>query len=48
LNIYPGLLKLGPFKPGFFMGVNRDDTMIFGINLMHVPLGLATGREPTH
>ena len=44
LNIYPGLINLGPFKPGFFVGLNKDERVMTGItfgSLRHLPFGLA-------
>ncbi|MCP4290331.1 MAG: hypothetical protein GY780_00675 [bacterium] len=43
LNVYPGLVNLGPFKPGFFVGLNADERVMYGItfgNLRHLPFGL--------
>ncbi len=47
LNIYPGLVRLGGFSPGFFLAVNRDDRVIAGVTLSmvpHLPVGLALTR----
>lgn len=48
LNLYPGLVKVGPFKPGFFVALNRDDQVMYGItfgSLHHLPLGIG-GESP--
>jgi hypothetical protein len=44
LNLYPGLVKLGPFKPGFFLALNKKDRIMTGItfgSLTSLPFGLA-------
>ncbi|MFH1843853.1 MAG: hypothetical protein ABIF77_11675 [bacterium] len=44
LNIYPGLIELGPVSPSLFVSLNRDDQIYagFGLDLVEiVPLGLA-------
>ncbi|RKZ12612.1 hypothetical protein DRQ50_11675 [bacterium] len=49
LNLYPGLVELGPFKPGFLVAVNRDDDITLGLtfgSLQHLPFGL--GGRPQH
>lgn len=43
LNLYPGLLDLGPFKPGFFVALNQNNRIMTGITfgtLRHLPFGL--------
>jgi hypothetical protein len=42
-NMYPGLVKLGPLRPGFLMAVNQDDDVTLGLtfgSLIHLPVGL--------
>ncbi len=43
LNLYPGLVKMGPMRPGFFASLNEDNRMLLGLTfgtLQHVPLGI--------
>ena len=44
LNVYPGLLRLGPFKPGFTVIVAEDSDVLAGVtfgNLPLLPVGLS-------
>ena len=44
LNLYPGLVEVGPLKPGLFIALNEDNRIMAGITLAcltHLPLGLA-------
>jgi hypothetical protein len=38
LNLYPGLVKVGPFKPGLFMALNKENRLMAGITFGSVPL----------
>jgi hypothetical protein len=38
LNLYPGLVDLGPLKPGFFMALNKDHRVTYGVSFACVPL----------
>ncbi len=38
LNVYPGLLRLGPFKPGFTVIVAEDSDVLAGITFGNLPL----------
>jgi hypothetical protein len=38
LNVYPGLLRLGPFKPGFTVIVAEDSDVLAGITFGNIPL----------
>ncbi|MGD9548109.1 MAG: hypothetical protein AB7V45_11285 [Candidatus Krumholzibacteriia bacterium] len=43
LNLYPGLVRLGPLRPGFFAALDQDDHLSGGItfgSLHHMPVGL--------
>lgn len=40
LNIFPGLLETGLFKPGMFLGLGEIDGFQIGITLAYFPLGL--------
>jgi len=43
LNLYPGLLKMGKFKAGAFIALNRDDSLMYGItfgNFRSLPVGI--------
>lgn len=44
LNLYPGLVKVGPFRPGLLLAVNDDQRIVYGISfgtLRNMPVGLA-------
>jgi hypothetical protein len=41
VNIYPGVLKLGQFRPGFFLSGTRE--WVVGMNVSCFPLGVAQG-----
>ncbi len=43
LNLYPGALPGGPFKPGLFLALSERDRMMFGVTfgtMTHMPFGL--------
>ncbi len=43
LNVYPGLVKIGRFSPGFFVALNRDRQVMTGITIRSLglfPVGL--------
>lgn len=43
LNLYPGLVKVGPLRPGFFASLNDDNRMLVGLTfgtLQHLPVGI--------
>jgi len=42
LNVYPGVLRLGPFSPGFILSGSKE--WVIGMNIRYVPLGAALGR----
>jgi hypothetical protein len=42
LNVYPGVLRLGAFSPGFF--VSGDEEWVVGMYISFVPVGAAWGR----
>jgi hypothetical protein len=42
LNVYPGVLRLGAFSPGFF--VSGDEEWVVGVYVSFVPIGAAWGR----
>jgi hypothetical protein len=37
LNVYPGVLRIGPVSPGFWIQGTRDGQVVFGINTRWVP-----------
>lgn len=42
LNVYPGVVKLGPWSPGFFVAVNRNERIEAGITFStRFPVGIA-------
>lgn len=45
-NVYPGLVRLGPFNPGFFAALHRRGGLTFGFSFGNpaLPLGVAFGR----
>jgi len=46
LNLYPGFVDTGPFKPGIFVALGRENRIMAGITfgtLKHVPVGLGGG-----
>jgi len=46
LNVYPGVVKVGRWSPGFFTAINRNDHLETGITLTaKLPVGLATDFE---
>jgi len=45
INIYPGLIKLGGFEPGIYIGAGKWDKFIVGINFTHyLPFSPAYGK----
>jgi len=43
LNLYPGLVKVGRLRPGFFASLNEDHRMLLGLTfgtLQHMPVGI--------
>jgi hypothetical protein len=41
VNVYPGVLRVGPVSPGLFCAVGRDGRLISGVSIAAVPVGLA-------
>ena len=44
LNVYPGVLRIGPVSPSFFVAVDRDERVVAGLNVgwpRWQPMGLA-------
>lgn len=41
LNVYPGLLKIGDFSPGFWVNFNADAQPIVGLTTSLFPVGIA-------
>ncbi len=41
LNIYPGMIRIGEFSPGFFLLINRQKEAIAGIQLWLLPFAIA-------
>ena len=44
LNAYPGLFRVGPLRPSFFLALSRDDRILVGVDLRvvkHLPFGIA-------
>jgi hypothetical protein len=43
LNVYPGVVKVGPLRPGFFASMNEDNRVLLGLTfgtLQHLPVGI--------
>lgn len=43
LNLYPGLIRVGPLRPGFFVALDQDNNAMGGItfgSLQHLPFGI--------
>ncbi len=43
LNLYPGLVKVGPLRPGLFASLNDDNRLLVGLTfgtLQHLPVGI--------
>jgi hypothetical protein len=42
LNVYPGVVKIGGWSPGFFTAINRSDNLETGITITgRIPVGFA-------
>lgn len=41
VNIYPGVVHIGPFTPGFFLSGTKE--WVAGMNISYFPLGVAQG-----
>ena len=37
INIYPGLIKIGPFSPGLWCVINNDGKMLLGLSTIWLP-----------
>ncbi|MBE0432536.1 hypothetical protein IBX73_03610 [candidate division WOR-3 bacterium] len=42
LNVYPGVLRLGPLTPSFFVSGSRE--WIGGMGIQYIPLGIGCGK----
>ena len=42
LNVYPGILRIGPLSPGIL--VSRSREWVFGITVRYTPLGIGWGK----
>lgn len=43
INLYPGLIKVGPLRPGLFASIDADDRVLLGLTLgtlQHLPVGI--------
>lgn len=43
LNLYPGVLRVGAFSPGVYLGLREPGTVILGVSVSALPLGIARG-----
>ncbi len=46
LNLYPGLIRLGRWRPGLFVALNDDHTSRFGVTFTWAPAGYGWGAAP--
>jgi hypothetical protein len=40
INVYPGLIRLGPVSPGLFFAWTKE--ALVGVTIRYCPLGIAT------
>ena len=40
INIYPGIIKLGGFSPGFYCAIGESEGLVIGLSFNSVPFGL--------
>jgi len=45
LNLYPGLLRLGPISPSFFLVMNRENRILVGLGVTQLPVGLGLALD---
>ena len=43
INLYPGIMKFSKLNTGLYLGFGEWDHLIFGITLVHIPIGLSIG-----
>jgi hypothetical protein len=41
LNIYPGVIHIGPVSPGLFVSLGKGDQLITGVSIRYSPAGIA-------
>lgn len=41
-NVYPGIISIGSFSPGFFVSIDSNNSVTIGITFISLPVGLAT------
>lgn len=41
LNVYPGVIKIGDFSPGFWFAYNDDKKIVLGVSFTFFPMGMA-------
>ena len=41
VNVYPGLVRIGPISPGFFINIREDNKAVAGMMVRFFPIGLA-------
>jgi hypothetical protein len=39
INVYPGVIKLGKFSPGFYCAVGESEGLILGLSFNELPFG---------
>jgi len=44
LNIYPGILHIGTFRPGVFGALNKNNQVIVGVSFSLLPVAISIGR----
>lgn len=45
INVYPGLLSIGSFSPGFYLAAGEWDGFLFGITFSEFPVGIGAGHK---
>jgi hypothetical protein len=41
MNVYPGLVKIGKFSPGFYWSINQKNQLSLGFTVRFLPIGLS-------
>jgi hypothetical protein len=45
VNVYPGIIKFGSFKPGLFVGTGKIDRFVMGVTISGSPIGILFGSD---
>jgi hypothetical protein len=41
MNVYPGLVKVGNFSPGFYWSLNQRNQLSLGLTVRFLPIGFS-------